>query len=437
MNDRRLLLAAAFLRSVATGMIGPLLGFYLAGLSFDETTIGLVVSAGLAGAALATAWTTLFGHAASRRGVLLRATVASVVGGAAAALATGPWLVGASAFVGMLNGMGRDRGACLVVEHSMLPETADDAGRTRTFAWYGVAQDAGVALGGLLVGLPAWLRADAGMDALPALRASIGAYVALVAVGAAPYLLLSRRLASHRPDARPTISRRSRGILARICALFAVDSVAGGFLTATFLTLFFRARFGVDERTIGLLFFARGLLNSISHLAAAWLARRIGLVNTMVFTHVPSSVLLVTVTFAPNFAVAAALFLLREGLVEMDVPTRNSYVMAVVRPEERTFASGATHLVRLGGWAVAPALAGRLASCADSLAVPLWIGAGMKIVYDVLLYAAFRKVRPPEESRRADAPTDAAPPRSPGDARARSGYVARHDQHDRQDLRGP
>lgn len=397
MLDRRLLLAAALLRSVATGMIGPLLGFYLAGLSYDEKAIGFVVSAGLAGAALATCWVALFGHALPRRTALLAVTALGIAGGTVAALASGPWIVGAAAFVGMLNGMGRDRGACLVIEHAMLPETVSPAGRTRAFAWYSVMQDGGGALGGLISGLPALLRGSAGMDALPALRASMGVYLVLIAVGALPYLLLSRDIASPRASTRLRISHKSRGILAKICALFAVDSVAGGFLTATFLTLFFRTRFGIDEGTIGVLFFARGLLNALSHLAAAWIARHIGLVNTMVFTHIPSSVLLFTVTITQNFSVAAALFLLREGLVEMDVPTRTSYVMAVMRPEERTVASGVTHLVRMGGWAVAPAIAGLLAGSTESLAVPIWIGAGMKIAYDVLLYAAFRKVRPPEE----------------------------------------
>ena len=162
------------------------------------------------------------------------------------------------------------------------------------------------------------------------------------------------------------------------------------------LTLFFYQRFGVGEGVLGPLFFGARVLNAVSHLGAAWMARRIGLVNTMVFTHIPSSLLMVTVAFAPSFTIAALLFLLREGLVEMDVPTRQSYVMAVVRPDERTLASGVTHLVRVGAWAVAPGLAGWFMG-GVSLVTPLIIGSGMKIVYDVLLYAAFVRVRPPEE----------------------------------------
>jgi MFS family permease len=161
-------------------------------------------------------------------------------------------------------------------------------------------------------------------------------------------------------------------------------------LTAAFLALFFFERFGVSEGVVGALFFTARIANAASHLGAGWLAKQIGLVNTMVFTHIPSSLLLATVPLAPTFTVAAVLFLLREGLVEMDVPMRQSYVMSVVRPEERTFAAGVTHLVRLDAWAVAPAFAGALMK-STSFATPLFIGAGMKIAYDVLLYAAFRR----------------------------------------------
>jgi MFS family permease len=155
---------------------------------------------------------------------------------------------------------------------------------------------------------------------------------------------------------RLALSPHSRKVLWRISALFALDSIAGGFVGTALLSYFFYERFEVSESVIAVLFLCARGMNALSHLGAAWLAKRIGLVNTMVFTHIPSSLLLVTVAFAPNFWVAAVLFLLREGLVEMDVPTRQSYVMAVVRPEERTFASGVTHLVRLGGWALAPSL---------------------------------------------------------------------------------
>jgi predicted MFS family arabinose efflux permease len=185
-------------------------------------------------------------------------------------------------------------------------------------------------------------------------------------------------------------------VLWRIGALFGVDSLAGGFLTTALISLFLFKRFGLDELTVGALFFAARVINAGSHLGAAWLARRIGLVNTMVFTHIPSSLLLITVAIAPSFPIAATLFLLREGLVEMDVPTRQSYLMAVVAPADRTFAAGVTYLVRLAAWAVAPTFAGALMR-GSSMTYPLYIGAAMKISYDLLLYLAFRRHRPPEE----------------------------------------
>ena len=190
---------------------------------------------------------------------------------------------------------------------------------------------------------------------------------------------------------------RSRRVLWRISALFAIDAVAGGFLGSALLSYFFFERFAVNEAWIGGLFFLARIMNAASHLGAAWLAKRIGLVNTMVFTHIPSSLLLVTVAFAPSFGIAAVLFLLREGLVEMDVPTRQSYIMAVMPAEARTFAAGVTQLVRMGGWAIAPSFAGWLMQ-GVALATTLYIGAAMKIGYDVLLYFAFRGVKPPEES---------------------------------------
>lgn len=395
MSDRWLVNLAAFLRALATGMIGVLLGLYLARLHFDPRAIGLIVSAGLAGAAAATLIATVGGDRLGRRRMLLALALLGAAGGLVVALAAGLWAMAAAAFIGMVNGMGRDRGAALVLEQAALPATVPDAGRTRAFAVYNVLQDAGHALGALLAGLPALLRHLAGAGELASMRTAVGIYAVLLLLPVPLYLRLSRSIEAP-SGTRIELSAATRGILARISALFALDSLGGGFLTTALLAFFFYRRFGVDEAVIGPLFFAARVANALSHLAAAWLARRIGLVNTMVFTHIPSSLLLVTVAFAPSFPIAALLFLLREGLVEMDVPTRQSYVMAVVRPEERTLASGVTHLVRLGAWAVAPAFAGLLMA-GTLLMAPLLIGAGMKIVYDILLWRAFRHARPPEE----------------------------------------
>ncbi|MGQ0720085.1 MAG: MFS transporter [Candidatus Eiseniibacteriota bacterium] len=395
MTDRRRLYAAAFVRAVATGWIGVLLGVYLAEIGVGTGTIGLIVSCGLAGAATGTLLVTFLGDRIGHRRSLLLVALFGAAGGAALAVSSHPVVLGIAAFLGMVNGMGRDRGAALVVEQAVLPATVGDAGRTMVFARYNVLQDVGHAAGGLLAGLPA-LLANGGVSDPLSFRASVAGYAALSLLPIAAYVGLSAAVEAPSLSRRGTVSRESRSILWRISSLFALDSLAGGFLTTALLSFFFHERFGVGVATIGPLFAAARVANALSHLGAAWLAKRIGLVNTMVFTHIPSSLLLVTVAWAPSFPVAAALFLLREGLVEMDVPTRQSYVMAMVRPEERTFASGVTHLVRMAAWAVAPAFAGLM--MADlGLMIPLVIGAAMKIAYDLLLWRAFRHVRPPEE----------------------------------------
>lgn len=377
-------------------MVAVLMGIHLARLGYDPAAIGGVVSAGLAGAAVAALLTTIAGDRVGRRRALTLLAAAGALGTVVVAVATDPALLAIAAFFGMLNGMGRDRGASMILDQVVLPATTADRARTAAFAKYNVAQDAGHALGSLLAGLPAALRSVAPVDELASLRIGILVTAALLLATALLYRGLSPAVEAAEGRRLPTLKPDSRRIVTRISALFALDGLGGGFLTTALLSLFFYARFGVSEGVIGALFFGARVLNAFSHLGAAWLARRIGLVNTMVFTHIPSSLLLVTVSIAPSFPVAAALFLLREGLVEMDVPTRQSYVMAVVGPGERTTASGITHLVRLGAWAVAPAFAG-IVMRSGSLAAPLWLGAAMKITYDVLLYAAFRSVRPPEE----------------------------------------
>lgn len=396
MNDRGRLYLAGALRGLATGMAGVLLGLYLARLGLPATLLGITVSAGLLGATGAVALATWWGDRIGRRRLLLALAALSAGGGLLLALGDGAAVIVGAAALGMVNGMGRDRGAALVLEQAILPATTDDAGRTRAIARYHLLADLGHALGALAGGLPELLVAGFGLAELEAYRVGFLIYAALLAAGLPLYAGLSA--AAEAPAATPAarLAPESRRVLTRISALFAIDSVAGGFLGAALVSWFFFERFGVGAATIGALFFGARLMNAVSHLGAAWLAARIGLVNTMVFTHIPSSLLLVTVAFAPSFPVAALLFLLREGLVEMDVPTRQSYVMAMVRPEERTLASGVTHLVRLGGWAAAPGIAGWLMASL-SLGSPLVVGAAMKIGYDLLLWRAFRRLKPPEE----------------------------------------
>jgi MFS family permease len=398
MTDRSWLYFAVFMRSIATGMIGVLLGIYLAQLFISAGSIAVLVGLGLAGAAVATLIVTVYADRIGHRKLLIAIALLSCLGAVLLATSTNVLVLGFAVFIGMVNGMGRDRGAALVIEQAALPATVTDRDRTMVFARYNVLQDIGHAVGSLLAILPTLLQ-QLNIAAGPeAFRGSMIVYGALSFLPILAYLRLTSKIEAPVSSTTQRLSPESRSVVWRISSLFALDSIGGGFLTTALLAYFFYERFGVGVETVGLLFFCARVANAGSHLAAAWLARRIGLVKTMVFTHIPSSLLLVTVAFVPSFPIAAALFLLRESLVEMDVPTRQSYVMAVVKPHERTFASGITHLVRLGGWAIAPMFAGLLIK-ESSLIVPLIVGAGMKIFYDLMLWRSFRGLRPPEESR--------------------------------------
>jgi MFS family permease len=400
-SDRTKILASALVRAIATGMVGVELGLFLAARGLPPGMIGVVVGSGLAGCAAAAFLATRWADAHGRRRFLAEIAIAGAAGCAALLIAKHPLWLAAAAFFGMVNGMGRDRGASLIVEQAILPSIVTDRERTRTIAWYNVLQDAGHAFGALLVAVPSRIVNQGGqpLDAH-------GAAMLLAAGFLLPTLFLARSLSptveTHSQSRALPLTAETKSRLTRIAALFALDSLGGGFLTTALLSYFFFERFQVSASTIGLLFFGARVLNALSHLGAAWLARRIGLVNTMVFTHIPSSVLLITVAFAPSFAVAAFLFLLREGLVEMDVPTRQSYVLAVVQPHERTVASGITNLVRMGAWAIGPLIAGALME-GRALMLPLIMGALLKITYDILLYRAFRSARPPEETTPAPA----------------------------------
>lgn len=397
-SDRWLIVLSAGLRATAVGLSGVILALYLATRGLSPLAIGLAISLGLTGCAIGTLTATLMADRLGRRTSLALLAGLMGAGGLCLALSPHPSTLMASMLLGMVNGMGRDRGAGVTVEQAILPQTTTNAQRTMVFAWYNVVVDAGHALGSLLGGLPALLRSQAGMTHLGSYQWTWGLYSALCLVAGLLVMRLSRAVEfrGERPVAR--LSASSRPVVIKFAALSGLDSFGGGFLTTALLGYWFFRRFGVDEALLGPLFFCVRIANGASHLGAAWLARRIGLVNTMVFTHLPSSLLLMTVPLAPNLPMAIVLFLIRESLVEMDVPTRQSYIVAVVRSEERTRAAGLSNLTRSVAWAIAPGLAGGLMR-GLSVSAPLVIGPGLKIIYDLLLYREFRHVKPPEEHR--------------------------------------
>ena len=400
-SDRRRILCSAGLRATAVGLSGVTLALHLTCLHVTAWALGWAVSLGLAGCAIGTALATYAADRLGRRTTLVTLAVFMAGGGVALACVTRLPLIMMSVLIGMVNGMGRDRGAGLTVEQAILPRTASPSERTAVFAWYNLVIDAGHALGSLLGGIPALLRAQAGVSLLASYQWTWGVYSVFCIASGCLAVGLSSSVELGTPDVPRRLSPASRSVITRFSALSGLDSLGGGFLTTAMVGYWFFKRFGVNEAVLAPLFFLARIANGLSHLGAAWIAKRIGLVNTMVWTHLPSSLLLMTVPWAPNLTVAIALFLIRESLVEMDVPTRQSYLVAMVKEEERIRAAGITNLTRGVAWAVAPAVAGTLMRSL-SLSAPLVVGPGLKVVYDVLLYRAFRHLKPPEERSSLD-----------------------------------
>jgi MFS family permease len=397
-HDATLIYFAAFLRSATVSLVGVTLAIHLANLGFSAARIGLLIGVGLAGSSLATVVVSLRGDAWGRRRVLVMLTILSALGYLALASFTDAAALLSLAFIGMLNGMGRDRGAASALEQAILPATVPDDQRTWALAWYNLVLDAGHALGALAAATPTLLtRATAvGVDA--AHQITFGMCAAAMVLAIALYVVLTPSVEASSGSSRASapVDPRSKRVITRLALLFGLDSIGGGFLNSALISYWFFRQYGTAEADLAVLFFAARVLNACSHIVAAWLSRRIGLLNTMVWTHLPSSLLLMVAPASGSAAIAAALFLARESLVEMDVPTRQSYVMAVVKPGERTLASGVTNVTRNVAWAVGPSVAGVVMQHV-ALAGPLIIGGGLKIAYDVLLYRAFRHVRPPEE----------------------------------------
>lgn len=395
-----LIYLAAWQRSFGIGLLGVVLGVFLYREGLSSTAIGLVIAAGLAGAAAATAFIAFHADRLGRRKTLMVLSVLTTVGALPLIFHLGRPALVALAFLGMMNGMGTDRTASFALEQAILPSLASDQRRTWTFSWYNLVLDTSGALGALAAGIPVLEHKLWGLDLASSYRTTFIGYAGLNLLAALFYFFLSPEVEVIRAESlgqqSEKVSPEAKAIVTRLSALFSIDSLGGGFLLDALVSYWFFRRFGIAEGSLAVLFFVVHLLNGFSHLGAAFLAQRIGLVRTMVFTHLPSSIFLIAVPFASSARWAVLLFLLRESLVEMDVPTRQSYVAAVVRPSERSFASGITNLTRNVAWAISSAVAG-LFMQNIALAAPLWMGGGLKIIYDVLLWRAFRHVKPPEE----------------------------------------
>ncbi|HTJ60729.1 MAG TPA: MFS transporter [Candidatus Saccharimonadales bacterium] len=397
--DGRRLLLARVLRTFAYGYLSVVLGVYLDRLGLDPTRIGIVLTAAIAGSAVMTVGWSLFADRYGRRRTISTMAVLMVIGGLAFAFADSFAVLILAGFTGTISATNSEVGVFQTVDQAMLPQTAPDARRTWLFAVYNTLATFGGALGALFAAsVGAFERLGlSGPDAYRPL------FVLYAIVGLANLALFAGltdklELAKVHGERRFFGIHRSRGIVARLAALFGLDAFAGALVVQSLVAYWFFIRWGLDPTALAVLFFAVNLLSGLSLLAAGWLASRFGLLNTMVFTHLPSNVLLVLVPLMPSPALAVAVFLLRMSISQMDVPTRQSYTMAVVDPDERTATAGLTNVARTAASAVSPLVTG-VAFAAGSLALPFVLAGALKIAYDGLVYVTFRGVRPPEEER--------------------------------------
>jgi MFS family permease len=409
--DLRLLFATRALRMFAFGVGSVVLVLHLAAAGVREDRIGLLLTLTLLGDVVVSFGVTTRADRAGRRRMLaLGGLLVAGAGVAFAAAAPFP-LLAAAAFVGVLSPSGNEVGPFLAVEQAAIAQEVAPERRTAVFAWYQLTGAVATALGALAGGGGAEALQRAGVAPLRSYQALFAGYAA---AGAALALLAARlspaveaRATGAAPRARLGL-HRSRGVVARLSGLFALDAFAGGLVVQSFVAWWFHRRFGAGPALLGAIFFGANLLAGVSALSAAAIARRFGLVNTMVFTHLPSNLLLAAVPLAPTLPAAVALLLLRFSISQMDVPTRQSYTMAVVAPDERAAAAGTTGIARTLGAALAPLAAGPLYASAALAWAPFAAAGGLKVLYDLALWRGFRNVAAEGEPARPAAPP---PPR--------------------------
>jgi MFS family permease len=402
-RDGRLLFTTRVLRMFGYGFLAVVLVLYLAALGLDGLTIGAVLTLTLVGDTLISLWLTTSADRIGRRRVLIAGSLLMV--GAGILFAATSWvpLLILAATIGVISPTGNEVGPFLAVEQAALSQATPDARRTPVFAWYNLAGYVATAVGALAAGLLSQGLLAAGFPQADAYRAIVIGYaidgVAMAWVFARVSPAVEAPVAPAQDDGvrRRLGLGRSKGIVARLSALFSIDAFGGGFIPQSLMAYWFHLRFGVEPAVLGGIFFGANLLAAVSSLSASRIAARIGLVNTMVFTHLPSNVLLILVPLMPNLPLAIGVLLLRFSLSQMDVPTRQSYVMAVVEPDERSAAAGVTGIARTTGAALSPILSAPLVASSGLTSLPFFLAGGLKIVYDLLLYRAFRAGRAPDE----------------------------------------
>jgi MFS family permease len=410
-RDTRLLFATRFLRLFAYGSLSVVLVFYLVGLGLSEQQVGVLLTLTLVGdTAISLAITTRADRMGRRRMLIVGALLMTAAGLVFASTAH-LWVLLIAGTIGVLSPSGHEVGPFLPIEQAALSHVVTDRHRTDVFAWYTLTGSLATALGALCAGLITRSLQAAAMSPIGSYRSVVILYAASGVVLAAVFARLSDRTeaaAYSQTSSRATMVSglsglsglgQSRGVVMKLSALFALDSLGGGFVVQAFAAYWFHLRFGVEVAALGVIFFWANVFAGLSALLASRLAARIGLIKTMVFTHLPSNVLLILVPLMPSLWWAVAVLLLRFSISQMDVPARQSYVMAVVTPGERAAAGGFTGVARTIGASISPFFVGLMFARPALINLPFFIAGTLKIVYDVVLYKQFVAARPPEEIR--------------------------------------
>jgi MFS family permease len=399
-RDGWLLFSTRFVRLFGYGLISLVLALYLAELGFSDSKIGALISLALVGDIVVSLVITTQADRIGRRRMLILGSALVAIGGLLFAVTNSFVVLLLAAMIAVISPTGGEVGPFLPIEQAALAEIVPSARRMDVFAWYNLVGSVATALGAFVGGLLVQVAQLIGVVGVSSYTPVLICYAILGGILAILFLALSHAVepmpsASERVATQPPSLiglHRSRRVVFRLSALFAVDAFGGGFIMQSILAYWLHKRFGIDAAALGAVFLGANLLAGVSALAAGWLSRRFGLLNTMVFTHLPSNLLLMLVPLMPTAELAILVLLLRFSISQMDVPARQAYTMAVVAPDERAAASGVTTVARSVGAAISPAIATRLVAYPALMSLPFFLAGGIKIVYDLILWRAFASV---------------------------------------------
>jgi len=427
-KDGKLLLTARILRTFAYGFLSIIISIYLKLIGFDGFLIGLILTSTLINSVIFTLVASFYADRIGRRKMLVIYALLMAISGVIFFVTSNYIALIVAGLIGTINVTGTETGAFLSIEQAMLPQTVEDIKKRNTlFAFYNMVGTFAMSAGVLVSGLPGIIQHQFGLSEIRSISPLFLLYSILGVAVLATYLLLSKKVelkgkADKEAKAqvqvqggdlesdekkkprilRPlmqTLSPASKKIVGKLSGLFAIDSFGGGFVIQSIVSLWFFTKFGADLTLLSYIFSIAGVLTAFSFLASAKIADRIGLINTMVFTHIPSNILLILVAFSPTLPIAIAFYLARMALSQMDVPTRQSYIVAVVKEDERTAAAGITNISRNITQAISPSIAGSILQSVSLLFAPFLLGGLLKIIYDIALFFSFKNTKPSDEKK--------------------------------------